>query len=72
MSAFGRWDRVCDEFGEFSRFFVWSWGSQLHFCHRVAFLFCVAAAYVMCGAIFGGVSTLGSSAVFGGFTDGDG
>ena len=42
------------------------------FRRRVAFLFCVAAAYVMCGAIFGGVSTLGSSAVFGGCTGGDG
>ena len=30
------------------------------FRRRVAFLFCVAAAYVMCGAIFGGFSTLGS------------
>ena len=28
----------------------------------VAFLFCVAAAYVMCGEIFGVVSTLGSGA----------
>ena len=37
-----------------------------------AFLFCVAAAYVMCGAIFGGVSTLGSGAVFGGCTGSDG
>ena len=32
------------------------------FRHRVAFLFCVAAAYVMCGEILGGVSTLGSGA----------
>ena len=32
------------------------------FCRRVAFLFRVAAAYVMCGEIFGGVSTLGSGA----------
>ena len=39
---------------------------------RVAFLFCVAAAYVMCGAIFCGFSTLGYGAVFGGCTDGDG
>ena len=31
----------------------------------------VTAAYVMCGAIFGGVSTLGSGAVFGGCTGGD-
>ena len=39
---------------------------------RVAFIFCVAAAYVMYGAIFGGVSTLGSVAVFGGCTGSDG
>ena len=32
------------------------------FCRRVAFLFCVAAAYVMCGEILSGVSTLGSGA----------
>ena len=32
---------------------------------RVAFLFRVAAAYVMSGEIFGGVSTLGSGAVCG-------
>ena len=42
------------------------------FCHCVTFLFRVAAAYVMYGAIFGGVSTLGSGAVFGGCTGGDG
>ena len=42
------------------------------FCRRVAFIFRVAAAYVMCGAILGGVSTFGSSAVFGGCTDGYG
>ena len=42
------------------------------FCRRVAFLFRVAAAYVMCGAIFGGFYTLGSGAVFGGCTGGDG
>ena len=35
------------------------------FRRRVAFLFCVAATYVMRGAIFGGFSTLGSGAVFG-------
>ena len=33
-----------------------------NFCRRVAFLFRVASAYVMCGAGFGGVSTLGSGA----------
>ena len=32
------------------------------FCRRVAFLFPVAAAYVICGEVFGGVSTLGSGA----------
>ena len=42
------------------------------FRRRIAFLFRVAAAYVMCGAIFGGVSTLGSGAVFSGCTGGDG
>ena len=42
------------------------------FRRRVAFLFCVAAAYVMGGAIFGGLSTLGSGAVFGGCNGGDG
>ena len=42
------------------------------FRRRVAFLFRVTAAYVMCGAIFGGFSTLGSGAVFGGCTGGDG
>ena len=41
------------------------------FRRHVAFLFRVAAAYVMCGAFFGGVSTLGSGAVFGGCTGGD-
>ena len=32
------------------------------FRRRVAFLFRVAAAYVSCGDVFGGVSTLGSGA----------
>ena len=32
------------------------------FCRRVTFLFRVAAAYVICGEVFGGVSTLGSGA----------
>ena len=36
-----------------------------NFRRRVAFLFCVAAAYVMCGEGFGGVSTLGSAAGWG-------
>ena len=38
---------------------------------RVAFLFIMAAAYVMGGEIFGGFSTLGSGAVFGGCTGRD-
>ena len=42
------------------------------FCRCIAFLFCVAAAYVMGGAIFGGFYTLGSGAVFGCCTVGDG
>ena len=42
------------------------------FRRRVACLFCVVTSYVMCGAIFGGVSTLGSGVVFGGCTGGDG
>ena len=42
------------------------------FRRRVAFLFCVAAAYVIGGAIFGGFSTIGPGAVFGGCTGGDG
>ena len=42
------------------------------FCRRVAFLFRVAAAYVIGDAIFGGLSTLGYGAVFGGCTGGDG
>ena len=32
------------------------------FCRRIAFLFRVAAAYVICVEVFGGVSTLGSGA----------
>ena len=42
------------------------------FRRRIAFLFRVAAAYVMCGAILGGVFTLCFGAVFGGCTGGDG
>ena len=42
------------------------------FRHRVAFLFRLAAAHVMGGAIFDGFSTLGSGAVFGGCTGGGG
>ena len=32
------------------------------FLRRVAFLFFVAVAYLICGEVFGGVSTLGSGA----------
>ena len=39
---------------------------------RVTFIFRMTAAYVMGGAIFGGFSTLGSGAVFGGCTGRDG
>ena len=46
--------------------------ANLIFRRRVPFLFRVAAAYVMGGAIFGSFSTLGSSSVFGGCTGGDG
>ena len=35
---------------------------SFNFRRRVAFLFCVVAAYVMCSEGFGGVSTLGSGA----------
>ena len=42
------------------------------FLRRVTFLFCVAAAYVIGGAMFGGLFTLGSGAVFGGCTGGYG
>ena len=52
--------------------FVRFWRSQVIFRRRVAFLFCMAAAYVIGGAIFGDLSTLGSGAVFGGCTEGDG
>ena len=42
------------------------------FRRRVAFLFRVAAVYVIGGAMLGSISTLGSGAVFGGCTGGDG
>ena len=35
---------------------------RFNFRRRVVFLFCVAAAYVISGEVFGGVSTLGSGA----------
>ena len=46
--------------------------ANFFFRRRVAFLFRVAAAYVIGGAIVGGLSTLGSGAVFGGCTGGYG
>ena len=48
------------------------WVANFIFHRHVAFLFGVAAAYVMFGAIFGGFSTLGYGAVLGGCTGGDG
>ena len=72
MSTLGRLERVCDKLGEFSKFCVWCWGSQLHFRRRVAILFRVAAAYVMGGAMFDGFPTLSCGALFGGCTGGDG
>ena len=53
--------------------FLFAFGvANFIFRRRVAFIFRVAAAYVIGGAIFGGFSTLGSGAVFGGCTSGDG
>ena len=46
--------------------------AKFFFCRRVAFLFRVAAAYVICCTIFGGFPTLGSGAVFGGCIGWDG
>ena len=54
--------------------FLFGFGvAKSFFRRRVAFLFCVVAtAYVIGGAIIGGLSTFGSGAVFGGCTGGDG
>ena len=52
--------------------FVGAGVANFIFRRQVAFLFRVAAAYVMGGAVFGGISTLSSGAVFGGCTGGDG
>ena len=76
VSTFGSRDCVCDELGGVKgfclwRFFVRVWRSQLLFCQRVAFIFCMTAAYVIGGEIFSGLSTLGSVAVFGGCTGGE-
>ena len=35
---------------------------SFNFCCSVVFLFCVATAYVICGEVFGGFSTLGFGA----------
>ena len=46
--------------------FLFGFGvSNFIFRRCVAFIFCVAATYVMRGAIFDGFSNLGSGAVFG-------
>ena len=64
-----RWERSRD-FG--CGDFLFGFGvANFYFRRRVAFLFCVAAAYVIGGAIFGGFSTLVSGEVFGGCTGGD-
>ena len=54
-------------------YFLFGFGVANFFFHRrVAFLFRVAAAYMICGGSFGGLSTLGSGEVFGSCTGGDG
>ena len=53
--------------------FLFGFGvANFFFRRRVAFLFCVAAAYVIGGAISGGISTIGSGAMFGCCTGWDG
>ena len=49
-------------FENFASFLFDNGAVSFIFCRRVAFLFRVAAAYVSCGEVFGGVSTLGSVA----------
>ena len=49
-------------FDNFASFLFGVGAVSFIFCRRVAFLFHVAAAYVSCGEVFGGVSTLGSGA----------
>ena len=49
-------------FENFAYFLFGSGVVSFKFRRRVAFLFCVAAVYVICGEVFGGVSTLGSGA----------
>ena len=54
-------------------YFLFGFGvANFFFRQRVAFLFRVAAAYVICGAIFCGLSTLGFVEVFVGCTRGGG
>ena len=54
-------------------YFLFGFGvANFIFCRRVAFLLIMAAAYVIGGAIFGGLSPLSYGAVFGGCTGGDG
>ena len=77
VSDFGRQDRVCDELGEFNKLRLWRFlfgfgVAKFIFRRRIAFLFRVAEAYVIGGAILSGFSTLGFGAVLGGCTGGDG
>ena len=76
-STFGRRDRVCDELGEFNKLRLWRFlfgfgVAKFIFRRRIAFLFRVAEAYVIGGAILSSFSTLGFGAMFGGCTGGDG
>ena len=49
-------------FENFASFLYGVGAVSFKFSHRVAFLFRVAAACVICSEVFGGVSTLGSGA----------
>ena len=49
-------------FENFASFLLGVGAVSFIFCRRVAFLFRVAAAYVICGEIFGVVSILGAGA----------
>ena len=69
--TYGSRDCVRDELGEVKGFWLWRFlfgfcVANLFFRRCVAFLFRVAAAYVIGGEKFGCLSTLGSGAVFGG------
>ena len=74
-TVFGRWDiflglgrllgvgiAYVTSFENFASFLFGVGAVSFIFRRRVAFLFRVAAAYVMCGEGFGGVSTIGSGA----------